>query len=411
MVKVSDEEICDLRQQGFSVRKVAHLLGLHQRTVERRLARLKRKLQIPPLATPVPAGFEIHKISTTLNAQGETRAQSIQVRPESLDHDDAEIVPSGHFVKGVSTLVDQDGAVRQQWIKTSRDQELQNIAFQAALKEAMSGVQPLPVAQKPKTSQADLATLVTLTDCHLGMLAWGKETMAPPWDLDIAEEVLTEVFSRIIDASPASALGIFNQQGDFLHFDSLLPATPSSGHILDADTRYQKMVQAAVRILERLIMKALAKFERVHVLMNEGNHDPVGSVWLRVLFARLFEKNDRVYVELSPNPYQAIEFGNVMLGFHHGHLAKREKLPQIFAAQYAPMWGRTRFRYAHCGHYHEIYEQEHPGIQVLQHPTIASPDAYAARNGYMSKRQAMAITYHRTQGEIARNTFIPQTGS
>lgn len=405
---VSDEEILSARRAGLSIDKTAKLLGLHSRTVERRLAKLKRQIKVPPHAEPVPDGFEVSKLSTTLNASGEIRAQSVQARPEALERDNEEVVPAGHFIKGISTLVDQDGAVRAQWIRTTRDQELQNLAFQASLEQAMKGVTPLPYIPGPHILNEDLATLITLTDCHVGMLAWGKETMAAPWDLDIAENVLTEVFSRVIDSSPASSLCVFNQQGDFLHFDSLLPATPTSGNILDADSRYQKMVQTAVRILERLILKALTKFDKVHVLMNEGNHDPAGSVWLRVLFSRLFEGNNRVYVEKSPNPYQAIEFGDVMLGFHHGHLAKREKLPQIFAAQYAPMWGRTRFRYAHCGHYHEVFEQEHPGIQVLQHPTIASPDAYAARNGYMSKRQAMAITYHRSLGEIARNTFIPQ---
>lgn len=407
--KLSDAELHACLAEGLSPDAIAKRYNMNRRSMQRRVLRARKQLSIPPLARTVPEGFEVTKVSTLLDSRGNQRGQAIQAKPAGIEPDHDEVIPVGHFVKGVSTLLGDDGTVRAQWVKTSRDAEQAALAQQAAIEQAMQGVPPLPLIERNvHVADRDLATLITLTDCHVGMLAWGKETLAAPWDLTIAERVLTEAFIRMIDASPDAGLGIINQLGDFLHFDSLMPLTPTSGHVLDADSRYQKVVQAVVRILERIILHALNKFETVHVFMHEGNHDMAGSVWLRVLFARLFRDNPRVYVELSPNPYQAVEFGDVMLGFHHGHLAKREKLPHIFAAQYAPIWGRTRFRYAHTGHYHEVQEQEFPGIQVLQHPTLASPDAYAARNGYLSKRQAMAITYHRTRGEIARNTFLPE---
>ena len=75
----------------------------------------------------------------------------------------------------------------------------------------------------------DLLTLITMTDSHVGMLAWDKET-GEDWDLGIAERCLTQTFCQMIDAAPASAIGILNQLGDFLHFDSLVPITPTSKH-------------------------------------------------------------------------------------------------------------------------------------------------------------------------------------
>lgn len=411
-VKITDEQILALRRGGSSVADISAHAGMNPRTIQRRLVRLSKQLLIPPLAPAVPDGFEVTKVSTQLDKDGNTRGQAVQAKPAGVEPDPEDVVPAGHYVKGVSTLLAADGTVSAQWVKTSRDHELAEIAQRAALEEAMKGVPAAPVVSIDENwiRESDMATMITLTDCHVGMLAWGKETQAAPWDLSIAEHVLISTFIAMIDAAPASALLILNQLGDFLHFDSLMAVTPSSGHVLDADSRYQKVVAAVIRILETIIVHALAKFESVHVFMHEGNHDMAGSVWLRLLFARIFRDNPRVYVETNPNPYQAMEFGEVMLGFHHGHLAKKEKLPQVFAAQYAQMWGRTRFRYAHTGHYHEVQEQEHPGIQVLQHPTIASPDAYAARNGYLSKRQAMSITYHKTRGEIGRNTFLPVGG-
>lgn len=312
----------------------------------------------------------------------------------------------GLSLKGTSTLYGEDGTVKLQWVKTDKDMEKLIEIQRTALAAMLAEIAPIPKIKAPTAGQSDLLTLITITDSHVGMLAWDKET-GEDWDLGIAERCLTQTFCQMIDAAPASAIGIINQLGDFLHFDSLVPLTPTSKHVLDADSRYQKVVEVAVRILRRIIEHALTKFPVVQVYMHEGNHDPAGSVWLRVMFAQLFEKNPRVTIGMSPNPYTAYEFGVNFLGFHHGHLSKKDKLPLLFAAKFAEMWGRTTNRVVHCGHLHNVVEQEHAGISVMQHATLAAPDAYAARNGWLSKRQAVSCTYHREKGEISRGIFIP----
>jgi hypothetical protein len=315
--------------------------------------------------------------------------------------------PEGYKLKGTSTLYDGDGIARMQWVKTDASLELLQKMQRAALAAMCEELKPITPVKAPKTRDADLATLYTLTDCHVGMLAWDRETGAD-WDLGIAENCLVNTFCQMIDAAPASAIGIVNQLGDFLHFDSLQPMTPTNHHILDADSRYQKMVEVAVRILRRVVTAALEKHARVIVEMKEGNHDPAGSVWLRVMFAQLYEKNPRVMIDMSPNPYTIHRHGKTLLGFHHGHLLKKPQLPLLFAAQFAKEWGETEYRYIHVGHLHHVEEKEHPGIKVIQHPTLAAPDAYAARGGWLSKRQATSMTYHSQRGEIARGVFIPE---
>lgn len=316
--------------------------------------------------------------------------------------------PEGYMLKGTSTYYNKDGEVSGQWIKTTRDMEQLQAMQRAALAALCAEILPISPIKAPKSVSTDLLNLYTLTDCHVGMLAWRKET-GDPWDLDIAERCLTDIFFRMIDAAPAAETGVVNQLGDFLHFDSLTPETPAHRHILDADSRYQKVVTVAVRILRRIIEKALTKHKFVQVYMHEGNHDPAGSVWLRVMFAQLYENNPRVVVEQSPNPYVAYQHGATFLGFHHGHMLKPVVMPLLFASQFAETWGKTEFRYIHCGHRHHVEEKEHPGIKVIQHPTLSAPDAYAARGGWLSKRQATGITYSKTHGEIARQIFIPQT--
>jgi hypothetical protein len=323
-------------------------------------------------------------------------------------HDMTKTVPDGFKVKGVSTYYDDEGKVRGQWVKSTADEERRQELIRAAF-EAMAQDLPRlgPVVPNPGTYEANLATLYTLTDSHVGMLAWSREAGAD-WDLRIAEATLTGCFQRMVDASPPAKVGFVNQLGDFLHSDGLVPVTPTSGHVLDQDGRYTKIVETAVRVLRRVIEMALAKHERVIVLMAEGNHDMASSVWLRVMFRALFENEPRVEVIDSPLPYYVYQHGKTMLAFHHGHLKKNDQLPILFAAQFPQVWGATSKRYAHCGHRHHVEEKEHSGITVIQHPTLAARDAYAARGGWIAERQVTAITYHSEYGQVARTTVTPE---
>jgi hypothetical protein len=239
------------------------------------------------------------------------------------------------------------------------------------------------------------------------MLAWNREGGAD-WDLKIAEKILAGCFDHLVAGSPAARVGIVNQLGDFLHIDGFLPITPKNQNILDADSRFPKIVQVTVRVLRRLVNLALQKHEIVQVYMHEGNHDPASSVWLREMFCALYENEPRVKVGDSPLPYVAYQHGKTMLAFHHGHLSKNDKLPLLMAAQFSDIWGATKKRYCLVGHRHHIDEKEHAGMTVIQHPTLAARDAFAARGGWVSERQASAITYHEEYGEVGRNTVIPE---
>jgi hypothetical protein len=110
---------------------------------------------------------------------------------------------------------------------------------------------------------------------------------------------------------------------------------------------------------------------------------------------------------MSPNPYTVHQHGKTLLGFYHGHLAKLTSLGELFSAQFREQWGQCPYVYIHTGHKHHVKEEERSGCKIIQHPTLAAPDAYAARGGWLSKRQATSMTYSRTTGEVARGIFVP----
>lgn len=323
------------------------------------------------------------------------------------EHDMTRTVPDGFQVKGVSTYYNADGKQIGQWVKSSADdlrrKQLMEEAFEAMADE-------LPRIE-PSVTQSihiqSLCNLYVMTDCHVGMLAWHKEGGAD-WDLKIAERVLTGCFEQMVMSSPQAGTGIVAQLGDWLHSDGLLPVTPTSHHILDQDGRFSKIVQVSIRILRRLVDFALVRHEKVIILMAEGNHDMASSVWLRIMFKALYEKEPRVQVIDSELPYYVYRHGKCMIAFHHGHIKKNDALPILFASQYANIWGETTKRYCHTGHRHHVEEKEHSGMTVVQHPTLAARDAYAARGGWMAERQVSAITYHETYGQVSKITVIPE---
>jgi hypothetical protein len=289
----------------------------------------------------------------------------------SPDHDYSRTVPDGFKVRGVSSLYDKDGKLSAQWVKSSADDERRADMLRAAADAMAEDLPRAAPVDAPAHVSDQLATVYTLTDSHVGALCWREEGGAD-WDLKIAEQTLVGCFERMVAASPAARLGVVAQLGDFLHQDGVLPVTPSSGHILDADGRFTKVVQVAVRVLRRVVDMALSKHERVVVLLAEGNHDISSSIWLRTMFAALYENEPRIEVIDSPLPYYAVQHGTTMLAWHHGHLKKNDQLPLLFASQFPQMWGATTKRYASCGHRHHAEEKEHSGMMVIQHPTLAA---------------------------------------
>lgn len=317
-------------------------------------------------------------------------------------------VEEPYLIRGTSTLFDSEGKAKLQWVKTKDDDKRRLAMMLKAIDKRCENITPRPpvVFDHEQVPDYNLCNLVTLTDCHVGALAWDREA-GEDWDLSIAKEELTRSFVGMIHAMPSAGTCIVNQLGDFLHTDGLVPITPAHGHVLDADSRFQKMVEIAVDILEDVIAAALAKHRKVHVIMAEGNHDESSSVWLRVMFKRLFRNEPRITVEDTPLPYYAYQHGKVMLAFHHGHKLKPNALPMWFASKYPEMWGATIARFGHSGHQHHLHEKDEMGMRWLQHPTLAASDAYSARGGWLSPREAIGITYD-TEGEASRLYIRPK---
>ncbi|HBF47003.1 MAG TPA: winged helix-turn-helix domain-containing protein, partial [Shewanella frigidimarina] len=248
----------------------------------------------------------------------------------SPEHDMTRPVPDAFVVRGVSTYYNKDGKPSGQWVKSKLDDD----KFQELLKSAVEGFKDdLPrvsLINPPPLGNDNLLNCYVITDYHLGMLSWSEET-GEDWDIQIAEDLIYKWFAQAIHQSPDANTAIFAQLSDFLHFDGMDAVTPASKHLLDVDTRFAKLVRVAIRIIRQIIDMLLQKHQHVHILMLDANHDPVSQIWLREWLAVTYENEPRITVDTSPNPYNAYEFGETALFFHHGHKKKITDVSSVFA--------------------------------------------------------------------------------
>lgn len=317
-------------------------------------------------------------------------------------------IPDGYKLKGKSTLLDSDGNAKIQWVKTEVDKERQEEIMRELCENLKENIKPWPVVKAPKKVNADLCSVYTITDYHIGAYSWNEETGAD-WDIKIAEDTLYKAFGDMIDGTPDSEQAVFVQMGDFLHWDGLTSVTPLNKHVLDSDGRYPKLVQVAVETCVRAVEMLLHKHKHVHVVMCEGNHDLTGSVWLQAIMKMAFKKNKRVTVDDSVFPYYSFTWGNVFLGWHHGHLTKIRGLAGKFFSEprFRNQMANTEHIYISTGHYHTKEVVEVSGVVIERHPTLNARDAYGARGFEHSQRGALAITYNKEKGEISRVTVTP----
>lgn len=365
----TDDQIIEASKRRLTIDKTAASLGINRRTYQRRLAAIVKRGYAPA-------------------------------------HDMTHTVPDGYKVKGVSTLYRGDEVVMQ-WIKSSEDAERQAALLREAVQAMVEDLPRLPRRKAEGKYNAKLMACYPIGDAHIGMLAWGEEC-GEDWDLAIAERIQCGAVADLVARAPAAEKATIVNLGDWLHYDSIAAVTPRSGHMLDADGRYAKMVRVAVKVIRQCIESALSRHRFVHVINAPGNHDETGALWLSAALAHIYEREPRVTVDTTPALFSYFRHGKVLVGVHHGHTAKPDKLPGIMAADRSKDWGESEWRYWWMGHIHHRSALEFPGVTVESFNTLAAKDAYATNGGWRADRNMKCIVLHEDFGEVARHTVNPK---
>jgi hypothetical protein len=418
--KIFDEELAKLaspRQREMyeiycregSLRATARAMGLAFSSVKCTIDLMMDKAVASGWVPPQPEQV-VKGISTLRDAGGDLTAEWTKTRMRGASRGDSVELPDPKKLVSVSTMTDAEGRVVVQWAKELPELQAREALWEAFAQELSRKIEPDAKIDylNLDTVRSDLLTVYPVGDHHTGMLAWHLETGGADYDLNIAERRLHEATSRLIDKASPSEVALVALLGDFFHYDSYATVTPAHKNLLDADGRFPKMVEVGIRMIRRLVAKALEKHHTVHLIVASGNHDPATMAAIRIFMKVFYEGEPRVVVDTSPQAYHYFEFGANLIGVHHGDKAKPDKLLGIMAHDQWEAWGRTKYRVWMTGHVHHESRKEYPGGWVETFGVLAPADAYAAMGGWRSICQMKAIEYHRQYGEIGRHTVIPE---
>lgn len=364
-------EILQTLDSAGSERKAAEKLGVHRKTVS--------KAKKAVLAKAAKQGY-------------------------SPEHDLSHKIPDGYKLRGASTLYDRDGNQVLQWVKTTEDAARLEVLAREIVEALSDDLPKFKATSVPENTRDDLAACYPVGDHHFGMLSWRDET-GEDYDLQIGQKLLHDATDHLISVSPACGNAVIAILGDFLHYDSMEAVTPAHKNILDADSRYPKMIRAAIQSIRYMIDECLKKHGLLHVIIEIGNHDPSSSIFLAECLYNVYENEPRITIDRSPSHYHYWQFGKNLVGVHHGDKTKLDKLPIIMATDRPVEWGASLYRYWWTGHVHHDEIKEICGVKCESFGILPPVDAYAHAAGYRAARSMKAIVLHKEFGEVCRHVF------
>lgn len=368
---VRQAEILEAIEAHGSHRKAAAALKIHPRSLERNLANLKAKASIQ--------GY-------------------------SPEHGWVHSVPPTHFAKGVSTMHrTPDGD--PQWVKANIRQEAYNEAVKAAISEFIADVPQIPVAPVPLDMQHDIIPWIQIGDAHVGMLAHMAET-TDNFDLKIAERELCAAIAQLIDEMPPCERMVINDLGDFTHYENMKGETEASGHRLDYDGRFPKMIKVYSKIMRFILDRSLTKAHFVDVIINRSNHAETNDIWMRELIEVAYGPGGRVHALENTNAFIGYRMGNTFVMVHHGHLCPAARMVGVMTTDFREDYGDTEFHYIDQGHvHHHFVSKQHPGVVIESWNHLAANDKWAHESGYRARKSISIVLRSKRFGDVGRRVL------
>ncbi len=263
-----------------------------------------------------------------------------------------------------------------------------------------------PLTKTVKAPKRDgLWQVLVVADCHFGKYAWGRTTGGDDYDLDLAERLVGQAGDELVAVGdshkPTRRTIAF--LGDLFHYDRPDGST-TSGTPLERDGRLQKMIAVGCDTLLRIIERSSQSVPTDVVIVN-GNHDEVLTWTFQRILSERFRGSKSVRVKEDFTGRQYLTHGRNLLGFAHGHRAKK-KLPQIMALEASQHWAKCPYREWHTGHFHsQAAEWQRPietldGVIVRTAPALCPPDDWHSVNGFIGSRQACETFIYEPDGGL-----------
>ncbi len=404
-----DEAIAALIRFNGHYTNAAASLGIHRTSLRDRLRYADRfGIEIPfPFRDKhrgkkkISGGIGWVVVSRTMRGDGTISSTIEKPEPTLVPVE----IPDPKRIKFTTTIYNRDGKPDRQFVRIEADKVALGDFIREAITTYLEGSPPIAIPAGPNKFDTDVVAWFQIGDAHLGMLAAEAETGAN-FDLKIAEQELCGAFGVLFDECPARERGVINDLGDGTHYENLGAVTEASGHRLDADGRFPKMIGTYTRTMRFIVDRALGKFPFVDVIINQGNHSRTNDMWMAELLRQVYSHTDRVHILDNSSVFIPYRMGNTFVMVHHGDKTKPERLAQVMSNDFRQDWGETEYRYIDVGHmHHKWMARENWGCQIEMWNSLCGKDRYNHDAGYRSHQSITRVDRSKTYGEVGRRVL------
>ncbi len=317
-------------------------------------------------------------------------------------------VPGGMKFTKTTVQYDGNGNVIQEWRRLSKTAEGLEALAMSLGEELRAKCPKLPRPAKPCNDRRTL--IFPIYDPHFGKYAWEAET-GDDYDTEIAKRVL--VNTAQIAAMRTGPVGevVIICGGDWFHSDSRTPQTERSGHVLDVDSRSERVRDVTIRAIHQAVLKFSVIASKVHIVCIPGNHDHESMHWTARILEAMYADHSYITVDRSPKSRRYLERGTMLLGIDHGMLKINEYLT-LMPCEAREAWARTTERLWLLGHIHQQKVIQKHGVTVEHLESISATDAWHAENGYVGNpRRTVTFLVDHDYGLVSRNYITVKEAS
>lgn len=140
---------------------------------------------------------------------------------------------------------------------------------------------------------------------------------------------------------------------------------------------YPYAIKFYTALIDLLLIRA-----PVHCVYIRDNHSEATGFYLADALSRWYRRSRHVTFDLGVEYRKAFKYHDVLLGSAHGHGPKKQKFCQLLAAEYAQLWGQTKYRYMNIGHEHRHYSEDYPGCRLRVLSSPSEPDDWHDMKGF-----------------------------
>ena len=263
-----------------------------------------------------------------------------------------------------------------------------------------ANVKPLKLTpiKQDREQDNDKLLVLSIADFHFGSYA-NKIDSGYDYNLEIQRTMFRNLIEEVIDKQGLIKAGelLYVIGNDLINFDGTNQTT-TKGTIIENCSNFNETYET-VLMEEITALKTLREyFNKINVIVCEGNHDRTLSQTIYLNLKTLFENDNSFNFSEDRKKTQAFKWGLTSLYFDHGD-KNYKRLVQQLSNIFPEIYGSTQYRHCLLHHLHSKEQNlELNGIMTHRLPSLKPTDKYEFTNAFISEAKQELFIFDKNTG-------------